>query len=388
MSHTKEAISVIGAGPAGLVAAINLAKAGFAVTLHEAASRVGHRFHGDFQGIENWTTEDDVRNFLQRINVEINFRFEPYRGGIFYSPELKRREIRTREPLFYLVERGGEAGCLDLGLLRQAEAAGVKVAFNTRSWNVDSGGIIAVGPRAADMIAKGIVFDTNLRDEAYAIVDDRLAPKGYAYLLINQGRATLATVIGKDFRNEKTYFQRTFETFKRLIPMSMERVREFGGYGNFFLRPTAIEDKKHYLGESAGFQDALFGFGMRHAMTSGFLAAQSIIRRGDYDTLWKKEILPLLRTSLSNRMIYEFLGNTGYEYIAKRIAQRADLRDVLRRAYNPSLLKSALFPLALLLGNMLKRMRVEDKSCHHENCSCVWCTHMRQQAVLAACHEN
>jgi flavin-dependent dehydrogenase len=155
MNDTKETIDVIGAGPAGLVATINLAKSGFAVTLHEAGPSVGHRFHGDFQGIENWTAEHDVRDFLKRINVDVNFSFESYRGGVFFSPSLERRELRTSEPLFYLVERGGEEGCLDFGLLRQAEAAGVKVTFNARSWNLGHGEIIAVGPRAADVIAKG-----------------------------------------------------------------------------------------------------------------------------------------------------------------------------------------------------------------------------------------
>lgn len=385
MDGSLSEIDVVGAGPAGLVAAINLAKAGFAVTLHESAPSVGHRFHGDFQGIENWTTEDDVRKFLTRINVEINFRFEPCRGGIFFSPSLRRREIRTNEPLFYLVERGGEEGCLDFGLLRQAEAAGVRIVLNARSWQVDQGGLIAVGPRAADVIAKGIVFDTDAQDEAYAIVDDRIAPKGYAYLLINRGRATLATVIYGDFRNEKTYFKRTLETFRKLVPMQMRNVREFGGFGNFFFRPSSIDGKKIYLGESAGFQDALFGFGMRYAMTSAFLATQSIIHGSSYDGLWKEKLLPLLRASASNRMIYEFLGNRGYEFVFNRIATRADLRDALGRQYNPSLWKSGLFPIALLLGNLLKRMRVEDKSCHHEDCSCVWCVHMKHQPRNSLC---
>lgn len=387
MSNGRESIHVIGAGPAGLVAAINLAKAGIGVTLHEAAPGVGHRFHGDFQGIENWTTAGDVKDFLKRVNVEVNFRFEPYHGGIFVSPNLRRREIRTREPLFYLVERGSGKGCLDYGLKRQAESAGVKMSFNSRIWNVDRGGFMAIGPRAADMIAVGVVFETNLDDEAYAIVDDRLAPKGYAYLLVNQGQATLATVIARDFRNEKIYFQRTVETFHKLAPMEMRNCREFGGYGNFFLRPTQIDGNKIYLGESAGFQDALFGFGMRFAMISGFLAAQSVFRGANYDELWKRELLPLLRASLSNRLIYELLGNLGYEYIAKRIAKKSDLRDVLLKAYNPSLAKTLLFPMALLLANILRRMRVEDKSCHHEDCGCVWCTHMKQQTSLGTCEE-
>ena len=73
MNDAKETIDVIGAGPAGLVAAMNLAKSGFAVTLHESGPSVGHRFHGDFQGIENWTTASDVTDFLKWINVEVNF---------------------------------------------------------------------------------------------------------------------------------------------------------------------------------------------------------------------------------------------------------------------------------------------------------------------------
>ena len=379
MSTPQKEIDIVGAGPAGLVAAINLAKAGVRVTLHEAASGVGHRFHRDFQGIENWSTEADLRDLLAGINVKINFRFEPYKGGVFFSPCLERRQIRTREPLFYLVERGGEEGCLDFGLLQQAREAGVKIICNARSWAVNQGGVIAIGPRAADAIAKGIVFETDVSDEAYAIIDDRLAPKGYAYLLTNNGSATLATVIFRDFRNEKSYFDRTLETFRKLVPMTMKNVREFGGYGNFFLRPSAIEGKKVYLGESAGFQDALFGFGMRYAMTSGFLAAQSIINGASYDKLWKGSLLPQLRTSLSNRMIYELLTNRGYEFIFRRIATRSDLRDSLRQQYNRSFWKSGLFPVASYIGNLLKRMRVEDKSCHHENCACVWCTHMKHQ---------
>jgi flavin-dependent dehydrogenase len=98
-----------------------------------------------------------------------------------------------------------------------------------------------------------------------------------AYLLINKGRATLATVIYRDFANEKAYFEKTLKAFQQLVRLQMKNAREFGGYGNFFLRPTAVEGRKLYLGESAGFQDALFGLGMRYAMMSGFLAARSVI---------------------------------------------------------------------------------------------------------------
>ncbi len=86
MAGSSNKIDVIGAGPAGLVAAINLAKAGFKVTLHEAAPWVGHRFHGDFQGIENWTTESDVRARIVLVCavptcVKVNLVHEHIREG-------------------------------------------------------------------------------------------------------------------------------------------------------------------------------------------------------------------------------------------------------------------------------------------------------------------
>ncbi len=53
-------VHIVGAGPASLVAAINLARARHEVIVHEQKSDVGLRFQGDFQGLENWSTEEDV----------------------------------------------------------------------------------------------------------------------------------------------------------------------------------------------------------------------------------------------------------------------------------------------------------------------------------------
>ncbi|MBI5875899.1 MAG: NAD(P)-binding protein [Deltaproteobacteria bacterium] len=66
-------IEIVGAGPAGLVAAINLAKAGCKVTVYEEKSEVGHRFHGDFQGLENWSSEEDAAVLLERLGIKINY---------------------------------------------------------------------------------------------------------------------------------------------------------------------------------------------------------------------------------------------------------------------------------------------------------------------------
>lgn len=375
-----ELIPVVGAGPAGLTAAITLAREGYPVVVYEDRSDVGHRFHGDFQGLENWTTEEDVTHVLARMGIKINFLCEPYFVGEVFDPDLRKVTVRSKAPVFYLVRRGSGPGTLDQGLKAQALDAGVEILFGKRVEQLPKGGIIAIGPKVADVIAKGVLFETDLPDLAAGIVDDRLAPKGYAYLLVHKGQATLATVMFRHYRDERQYFLRTVEAFQRLYPLEMRAPREFGGYGNFSIRPTERRGQKLYVGEAAGFQDALFGFGMRYAILSGYLTARSIIDGKDYDPLWMREFRPLLRAAMVNRLLYELCGNRGYAWMLRRLARVPDVRGWMRRAYRPSLGKSLLYPLASLVGRY--RMRFKDYSCSHEDCACVWCRCQQEEGCL------
>jgi len=99
---SNEHVSVIGAGPAGLVAAINLAKNDYPVTVYEMKQDVGTRFNGDYQGIENWSTEEDARAFLEAIGIAPDFRFAPYAGGDFFNPSGEKYTFNMSRPLFYL----------------------------------------------------------------------------------------------------------------------------------------------------------------------------------------------------------------------------------------------------------------------------------------------
>ncbi len=77
----KKEMEIVGAGPSGLVAAMTLQKAGFQVKVYEARKDVGCRFHGDFQGIENWSQEEDILETLDKMGIAINFRCGPFYGG-------------------------------------------------------------------------------------------------------------------------------------------------------------------------------------------------------------------------------------------------------------------------------------------------------------------
>jgi flavin-dependent dehydrogenase len=176
-----EVVEIVGAGPAGLAAAITLARAGRRVLVHEAQQEVGHRFGADLQGLENWSTEADVLEGLRAAGFATSFEKVPCTHGVAFDAWDDRYEINNARPLFYLVERGPGSGTLDNALLAEALALGVEVRFASRKSSLDGPGILAAGPRAADAIAVGHQFDTDMPDGFWVVLDDSVAPQGYAY---------------------------------------------------------------------------------------------------------------------------------------------------------------------------------------------------------------
>lgn len=367
--NSDEPIQIAGAGPAGLAAAIILARAGRPVLVHEMYDEVGHRFGRDLQGLENWTTERDALAVLQDIGIATDFETLACRRGTAFDAKGRAYEISSHEPLFYLVERGPGPDSLDHALLTQALGLGVEVHFNSRLKHMDGQGILAIGPKAPDAIAVGYHFDTDMENDFWVICDDNLAPKGYAYLLVMNGRGTVKSCMFTGFKDEKLYVQRTVAAFERLVGLRMSNPKPHGGVGNFYL-PTMAQFGEHPLaGEQAGFQDTLWGFGMRHAINSGVLAANSLLTGADYNALWRQQMKPQLETSVVNRVLFSVLGNRGYQIILRTLKNARDPRTVLRNQYRPSWIKQLLAPWA----RRRYASRRRDKSCDHVDCTCVWC---------------
>jgi len=346
-ARDDETIAVAGAGPAGLAAAITLARAGRRVIVHERAATVGHRFRRDLQGLDNWSTEVDALEELRRLGLTTDFDFLPCRRGTAFDAWHQPHYIESREPLFYMVERGGSMGSLDRALLAQAQSLGVEVRFNSTYQPGADAAILATGPRGADALAAGYHFDTAMADGYWSICDDRLAPRGYAYLLVMRGRATMKACLFSDFRRHRLYAERTAAAFERLLGVTMRDPAYHAGVGKLHVPiPTSAYDGAHPLaGERAGFQDTLWGFGMRHAVLSGVLAARSLLEDQDYDALWKRELASRLKASVVNRACYSLLGSRGYRWSLRRQAA-GDARLFLQRLYQPSLLRRLLLPWA------------------------------------------
>lgn len=375
-------ITVVGAGPAGLACAITLAKSGRRVVVREWHTGVGHRFHDDFQGLENWSDERDVLHELGAAGITASFEHHPVSWGTIFDSRGRPHRVQSDRPLYYLVRRGSQSGTLDQALLQQAITAGVEVRFADRVKAIDGPAVLAGGPRIADAIAAGYIFETDMAAGGWLALDNRLAPLGYAYLLVQDGRGTVASCMFAGFKQQAEHVGRTVSFFREKTGLVMRDPRPFGGFANFRLPVTAMQGGHPVVGEQAGFQDALAGFGMRYALRSGLLAARAIVEGADYMALWNRELLPLLRAGTVNRFLFNTLGETGWRLAIRRL-NAGDAGPALRRFYGPSPLSSLLFPIA----RFAYRKPLRDRSCDHSDCQCVWCLHGDDAAPPISCGE-
>ena len=359
-------LHIVGAGPAGLSAALTAAAAGARAVVCERRGTVGARFHGDLQGIENWTSEVDVLDELASIGIEPSFPLHPVREGLFFGPDGREYFYRSARPVLYLARRGPEKGSLDHALEEQARARGVTVRFGEHSVRLPEGGIVAGGPRGADAISVGWVFDTDMPDGVFAAMSEQLAPGGYAYLLVAGGKGTVAACLFRAFRREREYRERTAEFFRQKAGLRMRQPIPFGGAGNLFVPATARQGKILFAGEAAGFQDSLWGFGIRIAVLSGHLAARALLAGApeQYDRLWQDRLGGLLRASLVNRFLYGGLRDVGYRILLAGIARSRDPRSWLRKRYAESVPSRLFYPLARRLVPSAR----SEPVCPREDC--------------------
>ena len=366
----REPVHVVGAGPAGLAAAIALARGGRRVVVDEAAACVGSRFEGDLQGLENWTTRRDALDVMRDWGLEPRFRALPCRAGIAFDAWDRGYEMRSDDPILYLVERGPGEASLDTALLRQARALDVDVRFGSRVRRLlDGATIVATGPKAADALAVGFHFETDMRDGFWLVLDERLAPGGYAYLLVMDGRGTVKSCMFRGFAHDREYAAATVERFRRLAGLRMRNARFHGGVGNIRLPLHAGSTLHPVAGEHAGFQDALAGFGMRYAIESGVLAARCVLGGGSYDAAWRERLAPAVASSIMNRAIYGGLGNAGYRWLLRTQSWWGDSRSFLRWIYASGNARRALSAWAQRRYHSAR----QDQDCGDTRCTCVWC---------------
>lgn len=343
----QQDINIVGAGPSGFAAAIVLAKAGKNVIIHEKHDVVGKRFQGDLQGLENWSTKEDVLEIFQSFGINTNFHKTPFKQVTFTDGK-RSPSSSSSEPLFYLVKRGTSQDTLDTALCKQAEECGVNIKYYSR-YPLEKADIIATGPMRTSTVAmdKGLVFSTDHPDIAVGIFGDELAHLGYSYLLVTQGYGCICTVVFKDFQTLNPCFEKTLEFIKKRYGIHVDQKIPVGGLGSFTYNHPAQLGSARLVGEAAGLQDLLWGFGIRTAITSGFLAAQSILHQTDYPSMLKKQLDSGQKAGLVNRYIWEKMKYNSYPFLPYFAYLPISIRTLFRLLYQFSPIHRLLFPYAI-----------------------------------------
>ncbi len=349
----KETIKIAGAGIAGLTSAVVLAKAGYEVKVFERNNDVGKRFNEDFQGLMNCGFDKDVLEFMEEIGLEIDFWKKPIVNINLLGPNNYERNFISKEPFVYLVQRGNKEKTLDQSLKEQALKNGVEIVFNTpvKRGDVD---IIATGPSfdgVTDVMAMGYTFDSEAENVFAMIFNDKLAFNGYSYFLIADGHGTIATCAFGKYNKLSEYLDKTFDFLKNKYSLDIKNKKKFTGVGSFHL----LNSNKRYVGEAGGFQDFLWGFGMRYAMITGNLAAKSIIENKNYRDLWRMEIEGLLKTSIANRFWFSAFNDYSYKYFIKFFERTKYPNKLLSKVYKPNIFSKVLYPIAkVYFGKYIK----------------------------------
>ena len=251
-------VKILGAGPSGLSAAINLARNDYEVDIFEKNRDVGGTVKKNLQGLENWSEKIDTLDEFKNMNIEPNFDFEPF-NKLKITNNNEVWDFKCVRPAFYIVSRGPHYNSLDQALKAQAIDNGVNIRFNETA-PIDDVDIVATGanPKYKFAVARGLTFKTEQDNIAVGLVNNYHAFKGYSYLLISNGCGCIATVLFEGFNDLNKYFQRTLNTFSGKFDLQMEEPSKFAGYGSFSAQILENTDKI-YIGESAGFFRTFYG---------------------------------------------------------------------------------------------------------------------------------
>jgi len=309
MPNIKDTIKIAGAGVAGLTTAINLAKAGYEVVVHEKFPSVGGHYKENPQLLPNWFIKEDVIEELEKCNIKINWLNKIEEVEI-YLPNQKVKIYGRSMPVGYTVLRGGE-NSFEKDLARQAEAVGVKIITSspadTKSSDFD---IIATGFGKPITVGYGRVYKGNFNPQKVKVFfGSEYTPSiGYGYFFPHT-ESTATVKISRQFNGESFSLKGSLTKLKEKYLVSEIKeenfLYEFGSLRSFDIPKSAVRGSSLLVGEAAGFQDELFRFGMRYAVWSGYFAAKAISEGLNYDNLWKNKFLKEFKRTALTRHVFE-----------------------------------------------------------------------------------
>jgi hypothetical protein len=277
---------VVGAGLAGMVAAINLAKAGYEVTVLEAEARIGgsKQLHPSLH-----ITPIDKKKVWEYIGIELDDCFVPPKVFRMYLGSLG---LSIFPDDMSIVERGPRPSSVDTRLHELAVEAGVEFKFDHRVDKLEDlppDTIIATGldPRMfenlslpyRDIPSRHVFKPTELDRYGLGIFSEYASEYFYAAAL-NQLFYGMLPLEDPPNLNHLSSLVRDMKEWEQIdIPESEWRPVVFrvplGGPANLRL----FHEDKILAGTIAGMMDPFFLFGIHGALVSGKIAALTVMDR-------------------------------------------------------------------------------------------------------------
>jgi len=316
-------IDILGAGPAGLCAAINLARQGRRVKVHERRAAVGMRFCPNLQGLRYLYMPPE--DFMRKVGVRADVEFRYFPRAVICTRNRRVELDCSSGSQMPFVLRGNGPGTLDAALFSEAEKLGVEFEFNSRARESDMQ-IVASGSRGEpDSAALGTVFEDSdfPRDCQLVMFDDRHSPRGwYSYILpVGKDEIEFVTCVSKPYIPQLAHLHAKAMKERKEIADAIggkRKVGSFGGSASARIPDGAFVAGKYFVGEAAGFQDPYMGFGIAYALRSGHLAAHAILDGSDYDAAWKREFGYYLRKDAAYRFAMWMLGDSAASIVMSK----------------------------------------------------------------------
>ena len=260
----------------------------------------------------------------------------------------------------------GHARCLE-----QAHALGVDVRFGSRLERLEGSGILTVGPKAADAIAVGYHFETDMDDGFWVIL--RRDPRAAGLRLPAGDERT--------WHGEELHVRRvqagtratsnaTVDAFERLVGLKMRNPRRTVESAISASRRRRWSDSIRWRASRRASRTRCSASACGLALRSGVFAARvprwtaATTRRAGAAS-WSRAA----RLAGQSRA----LRRAGQPRLPLGAAPagRARCARSAAAALPPSFAKRLLMPWA----RWRYRSRRRDASCNHIDCECVWCRH-------------
>jgi len=341
-------VHIMGAGLSGLAAATTLASAGIEVHVHDIREDSGQRFDGDFQALENWSMDSDFFEQLAEWGYDPKeFKATEFSEVDLIHPDDEISKTFTPNIAYRIVERGTSEHTIDQGFKRMAIKAGANLHYKSRVKESDCQ-IIACGPKGTSAVAYGEIFKTKHPNHIAFQLNDKLAPGAYSYLIIIDGIGLICTCLWRKQKGSERFLNETIAWYQKHYPdIDMEPIKRVGGKGDFTINKNYFQDGRYYVGESGGLQDFMWGFGMRMAVWSGYLAAQDILGKCNYEKEVRKQLMPYVKTSVANRFLMNRVGDRTFKRMCKawmkHQSKTGDGLIWIGKLFRPNLFKSTLY---------------------------------------------